>query len=213
MKRKKEQCPSQWLPLLAASVLGIITLIAYTWLFEERSPVVYLQVSAGALIPAILPILGKGMKQPLPTAINALIASHVVLACDLGSAMQFYWRFPHWDLLMHGYFGFLAGVTLYIMLLRWNGAALNRGGFFVLIFLGTMGGAALWEIFEYGCDFLLGGDAQRVQEALALGVSPIRDTMTDIIIAMAGLMVFYLGLFADKCFGYRVSKRLVCSAQ
>lgn len=213
MKQKKEGYLSQWLPLLGACVLGVITLIAYTWLFEERNPVVYLQVSAGALIPAIAPILGKVMKQPLPITINALIAAHVVLACDLGSAMQFYWRFPHWDLLMHGYFGFLAGVTLYVMLLRWNGAALRRGGFLTLIFLGTMGGAALWEIFEYGCDFLLGGDAQRVQEALALGVSPVKDTMTDIIIAMAGLIVFYLGLFADKRFGYRISKKLVCSTQ
>ena len=208
MKHKKEICLSQWLPLLVTTALAPITLIAYTWMFKERNPVVYLQVLAGALIPAIFPILGKIMKKPLPIIINVLIAVHTVLACNLGSAMQFYWRFPHWDLLLHGYFGFLAGATLYVMLLHWNGAALNGRGFLILIFLGTMGGAALWEIFEYSCDLLLGGDAQRVHEALSLGISPVKDTMTDIIIAVAGLLVFYLSLFADKCFGYRISKRI-----
>ena len=208
MKHNKMLYFSHWLPLLVTTILGAITLIAYSWLFEDKNPVVYLQVTAGALIPALFPLLGRTMKQPLPDMLLWLISAHIVLSCNLGSAMGFYWQLPQWDLLMHGYFGFLAGATLYVMLLRWNGASLNRAGFLIIIFLGTMGGTALWEIFEYTCDLLLGGDAQRVHEALALGLSPIRDTMTDIIIAMAGLLFFYLGLFADKCFGYRISRKL-----
>lgn len=199
---------SQWIPLLATSLLGAITLIIYTCCFEAKSFVVFLQVGAGAMLPALFPLLDRGMKQPLPAALYWLISVHIVLSCNLGSALGFYRRFPQWDLWMHGYFGFLAGVTLCILLLRWNGAALHPAGFYSLILLGTMGGAALWEVFEYSCDLLLGGDAQRVQEAIALGLSPIRDTMTDIIIAMAGLGVFFLCLLADKRLGCKLSRKL-----
>ena len=203
---------SQWLPLLATSLLGALTLMIYTWVLEGKSPVVFLQVGAGAMLPALFPLINRFMRRPLPAALCWLISAHIVLSCDLGSALGFYWRFPQWDLWMHGYFGFLAGVTLYIFLLRWNGAALHPAGFFTLILLGTMGGAALWEIFEYSCDLLLGGDAQRVHEALSLGLSPIRDTMTDIIVAMAGLAAFYLFLFFDKRLGFKISRRLCLQA-
>lgn len=199
---------SQWLPLLATSLLGALTLMIYTRVLEGKSPVVFLQVGAGAMLPALFPLINHFMRRPLPAVLFWLISAHIVLSCDLGSALGFYWRFPQWDLWMHGYFGFLAGFALYIFLLRWNGAALHPAGFFTLILLGTMGGAALWEIFEYSCDLLLGGDAQRVHEALSLGLSPIRDTMTDIIVAMAGLAAFYLFLFFDKRLGFKMSRRL-----
>ena len=159
---------SQWLPLLTTSLLGALTLMIYTWGFEEKNPVVFLQVGAGAMLPALFPLINRFMRRPLPAALSWLISAHIVLSCDLGSALGFYWRFPQWDLWMHGYFGFLAGVTLYIFLLRWNGAALHPAGFFMLILLGTMGGAALWEIFEYSCDLLLGGDAQRGSPTLSV---------------------------------------------
>ena len=199
---------SKWLPLIAAIFLGAITLMIYTWGLEGRNPVVFLQVGSGAMLPALFPLLDRRLTQPLPTILSWLITLHIVLSCDFGSALGFYGRFPRWDLWMHGYFGFLAGATLYVLLLRWNGAALAPAGFYILILLGTMGGAALWEVFEYSCDLLLGGDAQRVREALALGLSPIRDTMTDIILAMAGLGVFYLLLLADKMLGFKFRRKL-----
>lgn len=205
---KRESPLIQWLPLIFTAVLAAITLVAYTLAASEKNFVVYLQVPAAALVPAILPVAGALTKKRLPVFLNGLIALHTILACDLGSAMRFYWRFAHWDLLMHGYFGFLAGVTLYVLLLKWDGETLNRFGFFALIFLGTMGCAAVWELFEFTCDRLLGGDAQRIQEALSMGVSPIQDTMTDIVAAAVGLAVFYLGLFADKLCQYPLSKRI-----
>ena len=64
------------------------------------------------------------------------------------------------------------------------------------------------KIFEYTTDALLGGDAQRVSEALRLGTSPIADTMTDVIITAVGIAVFYIGLYIDKRCGYPVSKHL-----
>ena len=158
----------------------------------------YVQVMAAALVTAILPIISMLTEKEFPPILNVLIMVHILLASNLGSAMGFYDRFACWDLIMHGYFGFVAAVVLYVLLLKWNGGAMNRAGCMLLIFLGVMGAAAVWEIFEYTCDALLGGDAQRVQEALALGISPVKDTMTDMIVAVVGVMVFYVGLYVDK---------------
>lgn len=188
----------QWVPFTVTLILTVITLAVCGKVTENIKPIIYVQVIATAFIPAILPVISIITKRAFPIEINVLMTIHILLASNLGSAMGFYARFGFWDLLMHGYFGFVAGFILYMMLLRWNGEKLNRVGLMIVIFLGVMGCAALWEIWEYTCDTLLNCDAQRVQEALTLGVSPIRDTMTDIIAAIPGVAVFYIGLFVDK---------------
>lgn len=198
----------EWVPLIVTLTLGAVTLIVYPWTTEAVDPIVYAQVSACACVPAVLPLLGRLTNRNFPVLINALIALHMVLASFLGSAIQLYRLISWWDLFMHGYFGFVGSVVLYTFLLKWNGRALDRRGFLVLIFLSVMGCGALWEIFEYTTDALLGGDAQRVAEALRLGTSPIADTMTDVIITAAGIAVFYIGLYIDKRCGYPVSKHL-----
>lgn len=205
---EREKQRGEWVPLMTTLVLGAAVLLVYPWMVEAVDPVVYAQVSFTACVPAILPLLGRLTKRRFPLMINALIALHMVLASFLGSAMQFYRLVPWWDLLMHGFFGFVGSVVLYTFLLKWNGKALNRVGFLLLIFLSVMGCGALWEIFEYLADALIGGDAQRVAEALQLGTSPIADTMTDIIVTVAGIVVFYLVLFLDKRRGYPVSRHL-----
>lgn len=198
----------QWLPFAATLILTIITLVAYKLTQPERTARMYVQVTATALIPAILPIISRITKKEFPLFVNVLIMINVLLASNLGSAMDFYGKFECWDLVMHGYFGFVAATVLYMLLLRWNGDKLSRFGFFLIIFLGTLGGASVWEIFEFTCDTLLGSDAQRVQEALVLGQSPVNDTMTDIIVAAAGVLVFYVGLYIDKLNKYRISKKI-----
>lgn len=190
----------QWMPLVATISISVISLIIYTLANADRSIIMYVQVMAAALVPAILPTISIVTKKEFPLTINVLIAIHIILASSLGSAMGFYSLFGCWDLIMHGYFGFIAAVTLYILIQKWSGDQLSHFGFMVLIFLGTMGGAAIWEMFEFTCDTLLGCDAQRVQESLSLGVSPVKDTMTDIIMAAVGIMVFYMGQHVRKHF-------------
>ncbi|MGM9680671.1 MAG: hypothetical protein ACI3XR_04110 [Eubacteriales bacterium] len=209
MKMERNQkMDARWIPPAVSLILALLALIAYTLMKEDREIVMYVQVTASALAAAILPVLSVLTKKDFPVFLDGLFAVHIFLASDLGSAMGFYDRFDCWDLIMHGFFGFVAAVTLYTFMLRWNGAKLNRAGFLVLIFLGVMGCAAVWEMFEYVSDFLLGGDAQRVKEALELGISPIKDTMTDIIVTVVGVLAFYAGLYVDKRCKYRVSKRI-----
>lgn len=202
MKNKK------WLLPAASLILAVLALIAYTMLQEERTTLMYVQVVAAAFVPSIVPIISTITKKEFPPIVNILITVHVLLASHLGSALGFYSRFSCWDLVMHGYFGFVGATALYVLLMKWNGASLKRFGFFVLIFLGTMGCAALWEMFEFTADTLLGCDAQRVHEALALGISPVKDTMTDIMVAAFGVVAFFIGLLADKFADHRIASKL-----
>lgn len=199
---------SKWLPLFATLVLSAVTLVIYSVVNDERTMRMYLQIAAAAFVPGILPLIGNVTKREFPIFPNVLISLHIVLANNLGSALGFYNCIGAWDLIMHGYFGFVFSVIIYILLLRWNGEALNKFGFCAIIFLSTLGAAALWEIWEFSCDTFLGCDAQRVKEALENGTSPVEDTMTDIIVAIVGIAVFFTVLYIDKKHNYIISEKL-----
>lgn len=205
---KKQKRILQWVPLFVSLILALATLIVYSVTTEEISVLIYPQVIATALATAVFPVLGKITKRDYPIFVNVLITIHIVLASYLGSALGFYGLISFWDLLMHGYFGFVFSVIMYMLLLQWNGAKLNGFGMMSLIFLSTSGAAALWEVWEYLCDVVFGGDAQRVKEALANGTSPVADTMTDIIITFAGVFVFYITLYIDSLFGHKFKKAI-----
>lgn len=196
-----------WLPGIVAEGLALLFCILYA-VTGGKSAVMYLQVPASALLPFTVPVYNLFSKRPLPIALAAGYTVFVFGASDLGSACGFYDKIPCWDLVMHGLFGFLCCLTIFIFLLRWSGGRLNPVGAMILVFVFTMGVAALWEVWEYNVDRITGGDSQRVEESILLGKSPVADTMEDIMIAMAGCVLFYLFLFFDKRGGYPVSSRL-----
>lgn len=200
MKQATDRKPKeklQWLPFAITAFCAIITLLIYACSAPQPDYVVFLQVIVAALIPAILPLLSCITQSAYPVFLNLLFSAHVIFAVDLGCAMSFYDRFYWWDIFMHSFFGFIASAGFYVLLLKWNGAYLKRFGFYALIFLSTMGCAAIWEVFEFSCDQLLQLDAQRVMESISLGHTPVYDTMVDMIVAIAGIIVFYATVFFD----------------
>lgn len=204
---KKENNILKWLPTIVSLVLAAGTLIIYSVIYDKRSAQIYLQVAAAAFVPAAFPLIGKITKEDFPIYVGALSAIHIFLANDLGSALGFYSLIPSWDLIMHGFFGFVFSVIIFVFLLRWNGGGMKKHGFLMLIFLSAAGAAALWEIWEFICDMVLNGDAQRVKEAIANGTNPVADTMTDIIITLAGVAIFYLVLTIAKLRGYDIGAK------
>lgn len=196
-----------WVPGLVSEGLALLFCIFYA-VFGGTSAVMYLQVPVSALLPFAVPICNLFLKEPLPNVLSASYAVFVFGASDLGSACGFYDRISFWDLIMHGMFGFLCCLTIFVFLLRWSGGRLNPVGAMILVFVFTMGIAALWEVWEYLADSITGGDSQRVEESIALGKSPVADTMEDIIVAMAGCVLFDLALFFDGRRGYPLFSRL-----
>lgn len=198
----------KWLPAAGSMVLAVITAIIYSFISDEIIVLTYFQIFGSALVPLILPVWGKITKKDFPPALGFLIAFHIFLSIDLGNAMNFYDLIPVWDLLLHGFFGFVGCVTAAVFLIRWNGDKMTSWGFMLTAAFFTLGFGAVWEIFEYCCDIIMNTDIQRVQESIAAGKSPLADTMEDLIITLAGIAVFFITAVADKFLNKRLSSLL-----
>ena len=198
----------KWLPAAGSMTLAVITAIIYSFISDEIIVLTYFQVFCSALVPLILPVWGKITKKDFPPALGFLIAFNIFLSIDLGNAMNFYDLIPVWDLLLHGFFGFVGCVTAAVFLIRWNGDKMTSWGFMLTAAFFTLGFGAVWEIFEYCCDIIMNTDIQRVQESIAAGKSPLADTMEDLIITLAGIAVFFITAVADKFLNKRLSSLL-----
>ncbi len=169
-----------FLPLFITLTAAVLSLFYFT-LFGDRNIIIYLQVGFCALIPLFLIVAEKLCKFTLSPISHITLAVQIVLSSALGSGAMLYATTTWWDNLTHLLFGFTASVLF---------ADLFKGANFLLHSLSVMGCAAIWEIFEFVCDNLLGGDAQRVLYALQNGLNPIADTMTDICITIVGIGAF-----------------------
>lgn len=203
---KKKEILFQLTPVAAGVFLSVVTMIVYATVVDAHDSLDYLEIAAGMLIPLILPVLGFVTKRPFPVILNALICLQTVLAIDLGTAFGFYSLFPWWDLFLHGLFGLICAVSAACFLIRWNGEGMTGFGKAVFILTFTLGCAALWEIWEFLCSVVLGNDPQGVQSAIELGISPIADTMEDIMIAVAGVAVFFGIVLVDKLRGGKLAR-------
>lgn len=196
-----------WLAGIAAELIAVVFCIIYA-VTDGGKTTMYFELLASALLPFLFPVYGLITKKQLPVVLSVIAAVFVFMASDLGSAVGLYDKLLCWDLIMHGIFGFVCCMVVFVLLIRWNGIKLSPAGFMIIIFAFTMGVAAIWEVWEYLADRITGGDAQKVAESIARGKSPLADTMEDIMIAMAGCAVFYISLFIDKLCKYRVYSRL-----
>lgn len=203
---KKEKLV-QWLPGIASEAVAAVFCIIYA-VTNGSKPLVYAELLAAALLPFAFPVYGAVSKKPLPLVLPVAAAVFVFFASDLGSGLEFYEEIYCWDLIMHGVSGLLCSLFVFVLLMRWNGDKLNPAGCMVIIFVFTMGVAALWEVWEYVTDCITGNDAQHVAESIASGKSPVADTMEDIMIAMAGSAVFFISLLADKFNGWLLYGKL-----
>lgn len=203
----KEKKIVQWLPGIAAEIVAVIFCIIYA-VIDGSKFTMYIELPGAAMLAFLVPVYNVIAKKSLPTAISVACAIFVTLACCLGTAMDFYHKIWFYDLLMHGVSGFLCCAIIFMFIMDWNGSKLSPIGCMVMIFGFSMGVAALWEIIEFVSDIMTGGDSQRVLESMAAGKSPISDTMEDIIVAMAGSVVFFIAFFADKLSGYKVFGKL-----
>lgn len=184
--------PHHLLPTAISLLTTIVSLAAYTILFDENDPLLYLRVALSALAPLSMPIIGRIIKREFPTALGYMISIHIILASDFGIALDFYNRIWFWDLIMHAFFGLLAAAVAAEFIDIWCTDKVDPFGFCILIILSVLGAAAAWEIFEFCGDLLFGSDSQCVKAALAAGKNPIADTMTDIIVAIPGALIWCL---------------------
>ncbi|MGN0818242.1 MAG: hypothetical protein ACI4L9_04660 [Candidatus Coproplasma sp.] len=177
-----------WFPLAVLAAFDIITACLYPVVSQTIAPMVYVQICGSLCAVAAVTLVSRLTPVKIPTYLIAQAALSAALANNLGTVFDFYHLIPSWDLILHGYFGCWCAQAVWLLLKSENVVVK-----YLVTFVCVMGVAALWEVFEFTTDLMFGGDAQRVQESLELGINPIVDTMTDIIIAAAGYAAFCAG--------------------
>ena len=164
----------------------------------------------GIIVIHIPSLLAHKFKFEIPFFLY--IAYIIFLYCSifLGEAQSFYYKIPHWDTILHamsslmlGFFGFMF-ITI---LNRDEHTLMKLSPFFVSLFAFcfavTIG--AIWEIYEFTLDGLMGFNMQKHSAANGIpleGHLALTDTMKDIIIdaigAFAASLMGYIGLKQNK---------------
>lgn len=194
-----------WFPAAVTLLSGIITAIIVIATGKQLRVSYWATIFIGVLYVFALTALNKKFKLGIPLFAVSAVCLHLVLSIDCGTVLGFYDLFSWWDLMSHGMFGLVYCVVLLYLYRRFHGKSPNLFGL-VSIFLMLMGLAALWEVFEFTAGAILNIDMQCVEEAIAAGQSPVIDTMTDIIIAIAGSAIFYITYFVDIKTGNKLYK-------
>lgn len=135
------------------------------------------------LFITFLPILlGKRFQVKIPHEFETLAVVFVYMSLFLGEVQGYYLRFWWWDLVLHAGSGFLLGILGFLLVYVLNekrGVELGLHPLFVAVFafMFAMGMAAIWEIFEFIMDQVLGLNMQQ---------SGLVDTMWDLIVDGVG---------------------------
>jgi hypothetical protein len=145
-------------------------------------------VIALTLIPAFL---FRRFRVIIPPEFQLVAALFIFLSLFLGSALDFYYHFWWWDLVLHTASGFLLGIIGFVALFVLNQTdrvrpAMKPGFicFFGVTFAVTLG--VLWEIYEFISDRFWPHLNMQTSET---GVS---DTMVDLIVDMFGAIIVAL---------------------
>ncbi len=159
-------------------IINIISIILNLTINYEVNILICFALSVVIIIPRIFKKTFK-----ISDSLEFVVLSFILLAGELGSVLKLYQNVYWYDSFTH----FLSGIlTAYIALLILYKTKKNDKNSFNILFIicAVLGVAALWEIFEFTSDSLLGYDAQRVLE------TGVVDTMKDIICALLGGLLF-----------------------
>lgn len=144
----------------------------------------------------------------IPAEIKLLATLFIFASLFLGEVQGYYTRFWWWDLLLHTASGFLLGVFGFLLVYIMNEKKSLRfhmtPGFVAFFaFMFAVGVGALWEIFEFAMDQILGTN---MQKAMLDDPSGLTDTMLDLVVDTVGAAVIavlgygYLRVAAGKSF-------------
>ncbi len=166
-----------------------------------------IQCAMGIVVMLLPSILEKKWSFNIPNFIYILYYVFLYCAIFLGEVMDFYYRVPHWDSILHFFSGGMLGALGFILVDLLNsskrvGVHLSPLFISAFAFCFALAAGAVWEIYEYAFDCALGLNMQKYMTAdnvAKIGQEALRDTMKDVILdAAAAAAVAVLGYFAEK---------------
>lgn len=165
-----------------------------------------LQCLLGLFVMALPSVFSLKFKIVVPNTIVILYYVFLYSAIYLGEVRGFYAALPFWDDILHAFSGAMLGalgIILVNLLNKNKNVSVNLSPFFIsaFAFCFALSLGAIWEIYEFSLDMILGLNMQKhtLSGKALVGNAALFDTMKDIIIdAISALAVAVLGYFANK---------------
>ncbi len=166
-----------------------------------------LQCILGLVVMMLPSVIERKWSIGIPNFMYVLYFIFLYCAIYLGEVRDFYYVIPFWDLILHAFSGAMLGAlgfTIVIMLNDKKGINLHLSPFFASVFAFcfalTIG--AVWEIYEFVIDSILGLNMQKymLKDGTPLiGRDALIDTMEDIIVdAISALVITAVGYIYVK---------------
>lgn len=150
----------------------------------------------GLLVAHLPLLLQKVLKMEIPKGMHVMYSIFLFCAIFLGEVMGFYYRVPHWDDILHLSSGIMIGLfgSMLVSNLCKTTDMINLPPVVVAVFAFCFAVCvgAVWEIYEFSMDVLLGLNMQKtmLQSGEALqGHLAVVDTMKDIIVDTCGSLI------------------------
>ncbi len=160
------------------------------WERQWATAVITLGIIAVAMVPLVLK---KRFQVNIPPEFEVLAVGFVFASLFLGEVRGYY-AYWWWDVALHTASGFLLGIVGFLLVYILNeteeiGVHMKPGFVAFFAFLFALGMGALWEIFEFAMDQLLGTN---MQKPMLGDPSGLTDTMWDLIVDALGALVISL---------------------
>ena len=200
------------LSLIASAIYSAIRLLSAPEAAPSYEPymkvksdylLMLVQCALGIIVMFLPTVISRSFKIVLPNTVVVLYFIFLYCAIFLGEVFDFYYLIPHWDNMLHDFSGAMLGALGFVAVDILNRdrkvSGVSLSPFFVSVFAFSFALAvgALWEIYEFSFDTLLGLNMQKytTAEGIALvGREALSDTMEDMIIdALAALLISILG--------------------
>ena len=136
----------------------------------------------------------------IPRVMLVLYIAFLYCAIFLGEVRSFYYAVPHWDTILHTMSGAMLGALGFSLVSILNEEKsvpmqLSPGFVAFFAFCFALACGAVWEIYEFVVDGMLGMNMQKFatdQGVQFVGHEAIRDTMEDLMVDAAGALVICL---------------------
>ena len=173
------------------SILIITLVCSFITIMGEldRGLVIILKDSSIILTASLPYIVNKLFKVKLNDGVICVWLIFIFLAHYMGVTLEFYNKWEGFDKIVHTFSGVLTAYTGMLFLPK----GISKIWFKILFIISFSALCAFaWETFEFVCNLLVGGDAQRVAE------TGVIDTMMDMIVAFMGASLFSIGYYVKE---------------
>jgi hypothetical protein len=166
-----------------------------------------LQCILGIIVMFIPSVVERKLSVDIPNNMEVMYFIFLYCAIYLGEVRNFYYLIPYWDVILHAFSGAMLGTLGFSLVSYLNDMKFlntNLSPFFIALFAFcfALASGAVWEIYEFLADSLIGTNMQKfiVADGTVLsGHAALRDTMTDLIIdSLSSLAVTIIGYYTIK---------------